>query len=474
MVRLGCSFLVVTIVFMGPLEASNGGLDYSQCAIDANETYTRAPNKTFLYDQFGKPTSNASEAWGISYESCKHLCRAPENGHFYDWNFLSQGVTSWVLPWLALTAQLPFGAKDKKSNLMALFLALGSPALMSYSLALTVLNSKAINRMFRQISANSQLSGRTDTIKQLQAPRKLLIEMQHIPIEVFNGSRREFAQLVVCPEKRAWWESLHEEMKLTKRGWTISLYAQVAWVSIVQILTVVQFFTSGSSNNNVGIGLAINSLWLWMIPIVLGWIRVGTQTSADSVKKAIIKTQVPIMYQKRNSSNPCFGIRDRTVYNDDSSSSRNPRPSANARAHSRRSAAHKVQQYDIPDSFWGFSIPGCELEPGQVFKYTRVWSHMNAAKNVTEAYKNLIEQQLAERTVGGQPWDHEAAEWKDNFRGTPEQMSRYISATNNDEADLPVHARGSPDLYQMLVYASCIAMLLQWGSTGAAMVIAYQ
>ena len=459
MVGLGCSFMIVILVLMGLPAASSGGLDYSQCALDANETYFRAPNKTFLYDQHGNPTNNASQAWGISYKSCKNLCRTPENGHFYDWNFLSQGITSWVLPWLALTAQLPFGAKGKKSNLLALFLALGSPALISYSLALTVLNSKAINRMFREIEVNSQPSQQADVIKLLQFPRKVLIEIQHIPIQILNGPRRELAQLVVCPENRAWWESLHERIQLTKRGWTLSLYAQIAYVSIAQIITVVQFFTSGSSSNNVGIGLAINSLWLWMIPVVLGWVRVGTQTSADSVKTAIMNIQVPILYPKRDSSNACLGIHDRTVYN---------------HGFSLRSIEHVKQQFDIPNSSFGLSIPGCELELGYIFNCARVWSHLNAAKHVTEAYKNMIDQQFARRTVSGRPWVHEAASWNDNFRGSPEQMSRYISATNIDEPDLSVHASGSLDLYKNLALAAFVAMLLQWGSTGAAIVIAYQ
>lgn len=43
------------------------GIDYSQCAIDANQSYWNAPNDTFLCDQNGKPTSDLSQAWGISY-----------------------------------------------------------------------------------------------------------------------------------------------------------------------------------------------------------------------------------------------------------------------------------------------------------------------------------------------------------------------------------------------------------------------
>ena len=77
-----------------------------------------------------------------------------------------------------------------------------------------------------------------------------------LKVNIFrSGSRREFPQFVVCPEN---WK----EIQKTKREWTYSLYSQIGRVSVSQLLSIVDFFTSASVNTSIGIGLAINSLWV--------------------------------------------------------------------------------------------------------------------------------------------------------------------------------------------------------------------
>ena len=244
-------------------------IDRSQCAIDANQSFWRNPNtSTFLYDQHGRPTSSMAQAWGISYSSCKTLCGSPVYRNGYDWNALSQGLTSWLLPWLALTAQLPFETKDKQTNFMVLLLALGSPSLSIFSLVLTILNSRWINQIFRHVREDNKGLRPPSPLqtKAIKDARVILMEIQHIPIQIINGPSREFAQLIVCPENWTWWPALRKEIQKTKREWTYSLYAQIGWVCVSQLVTIVDFFTSASYNAGIGVGLAINSLWIWEIP----------------------------------------------------------------------------------------------------------------------------------------------------------------------------------------------------------------
>lgn len=66
------------------------------------------------------------------------------------------------------------------------------------------------------------------------------------------------------------------------------MYAQVGWVCIAQLLAIIDFSTSASSDSTIGMGLAINSLWLWMIQLSDAGSTSGTQTSADSIKAALI------------------------------------------------------------------------------------------------------------------------------------------------------------------------------------------
>lgn len=518
---------IITSLFTAP----TNGFDYSQCAEDANMTYWRAPNDTFLRDQFGRPTHNSSEAWGISYQSCLSICGEIYSAQYYDWNSLSQGLTSWVLPWLALTAQLPFATNDTQTNFMVLLLALGSPSLITFSLALTILNSRSINKTFRQIKMDIAFLDSPQLTKAIQAARVLMIESQQIPIQIYNGPRREFAQLVVRPENWKWWQRLREEIQRTRRGWAYSLYAQVGWVCVTQILAIVDFFTTASFNTSIGIGLAINSIWIWMIPVVLGWVYVGTQISAGSIEEAITRTKIPVLGDEKNLSGECIGIRDRTSFADtcipddydghSEQHSHSPKgtefetdiPSSDLHGEDiqdgqeqNRSDSYK-SQHDLhslllaqkahrnlsnddpeqqlvrhlahqrwtvlhPQSFLGFSIAGCELEPGPLFNFARVWSHMAASSHVGHGFAMLLQRLKNKQSVNGQTW--EPHDWKRNLRGASKDLSRYCSVSYKDEPNLSVHGRSSADLVTNCILAAIMAIVLQWGSTGAAILIAYR
>lgn len=548
------SILILSGILSTIYTVKAGSFNYSLCAETADQTFSNAPNDSFLYDQQGRPTGILDNAWGISYSSCKKLCGTQDNTGYYDWGFLSQGVSSWLIPWLALTAQLPFETKDKTTNFMALLLALGSPALVAYSLALTILNARRINEKFRQIKEDSQTLNHPLLTKAIKAARFILIEMQHVPIQIYNGWRREISQLIVHPDNWTWWWSLRQKLLITKRKWTYSLYAQIGWVCIAQLLAIIDFFTSASSNSSIGIGLAINSLWLWMIPIVLGWVYVGTQNSADSIKAALTEIDVPMLGSERNLKKDCIGIRDRTTY--DGSTSQNPRekrsqqqggPSLSGLAlnsaaldagldtqqdhtsaasyqlppilqqwpisssgrpdslypsrsddtelqklmtdrhfsttstleASEQQPSSRLEDHALPKSplrtFLGFSTAGDDLEPGPIFNYARIWTHMHASKQVAQAFLTLTRRQRQREAVDdGREWEEDSDRWTENLQGTAEQMSRYISPSYEDVQDLSVHAPASANLVHNSLTAGFVAVFLQWGTTGAAIVIAYK
>ena len=544
-----------------------GGLDYSNCAKIANETYLKAPNNSFLYNQQGEPTGDSSQAWGISYQACVDLCTTEENSGIYNWGFLSSAVASWLLPWLALNAQLPFATKDKMINFMALLLAVGSPSLITYSLALTIFNARWINRTFRHVKEINATLHRPLQLKAIKAARAILIETQHIPIHVYNGRRREIAQLVVHPQNWNWWCSLRDTILLTKRTWTYSLYAQVGFVCVSQLLAITVFFTSASSDSSIGIGLAINSLWLWMIPVVLGWVYVGTQTDSNSIKAALIDTNMPVLGPERNVSGECIGIRDRTTFDDlgtnfrdssDSHKSRSngrpqqqqdsrsinfaadpgilitehgtveermnsessqttqnlqplPTSSADHLNISHASWSEDIEMRDLagdlrisntstltstlrameqqsqplldleeapiscPQTFLGFSIAGDDLEPGPIFNYARAESHMNKVKHVAEAFLTFTQRQKAQiPVVSGKKWTSNQDYWDENLQGTAEEMSRYISHLGKDVPNIAIHAPASAGLVLNCITAAFVAIFLQWGTTGAAIVIGYK
>ena len=166
--KLGSTFALLTCInfLLSGVEAKV--FNFSQCAIDANDTYWKAPNDSFLYDPNGFHTMNQSLAWGISYESCTRICRP--SAEVFNWNGFSQSFVSCLLPWLALMAQLPFATNDQQSDFLVLILALGSPALIAYSLVLTILNVRTINRMFRELKEDIKLYTSLDSLRPLRRP----------------------------------------------------------------------------------------------------------------------------------------------------------------------------------------------------------------------------------------------------------------------------------------------------------------
>jgi hypothetical protein len=65
-------------------------------------------------------------------------------------------MMNYFLPWLALAAQLPFENSSNINTFMAFCLALGSPALITYSLMITMLNRNAVQKLFEDVIDRTQ------------------------------------------------------------------------------------------------------------------------------------------------------------------------------------------------------------------------------------------------------------------------------------------------------------------------------
>jgi hypothetical protein len=168
-------------------------VDFPQCFA---EIKTGAHETTGGTDNQGNPVADITQATSITYQLCKQACGT--GGGAFSWSAFSQQFSAWLLPWLALLSQFPFGSKYNSDNLMSAVLALGSPCLAAYSLALTVLNTKWVARRF----ANIKYPNSHDAAL-------LLSSLQQIPLKVTAESSL-LVSLVVLPENDLWWRALSE------------------------------------------------------------------------------------------------------------------------------------------------------------------------------------------------------------------------------------------------------------------------
>ena len=213
-----------------------------------------------------------------------------------------------------------------------------------------------------------------------------------------------------------------------------------------------------------------------MIPVVLGWVYVGTQTSAGSTEAAITSTTVPVLGTERDVTGEGIGIRHRTTFDESCTRLRNiscrscgnklflgqrTSPSGHFAPGSAESSQILDQTQEIPlEDRWGnshiaasmltdpdqesrplvepenqepehqcslspydilgFSIAGCELEPGPILNYARIWSHLKAVQHVAEAFSAITRRQKANEPVHGQPWNDEL--WDENLKGSTEEL----------------------------------------------------
>jgi len=68
-------------------------------------------------DHKGDPVNDPKLAVGLTYKACISLCGREQEK--FDWTIFSQQFSAWLLPWLALVSQIPFGAENRLDNLIS-------------------------------------------------------------------------------------------------------------------------------------------------------------------------------------------------------------------------------------------------------------------------------------------------------------------------------------------------------------------
>ena len=96
-------------------------LSFTSLAVAANftqclEIFKANPNATGGVDSNGRDVS-AADAVGLKYETCEQLCG--ETAESFNWRQFAQLFSSWLLPWLALISQLPFGSGNHVDNFLS-------------------------------------------------------------------------------------------------------------------------------------------------------------------------------------------------------------------------------------------------------------------------------------------------------------------------------------------------------------------
>jgi len=101
--------LLLLLFFSSLVAAAN----FTQCLEDFRK---KDPSTTGGVDLRGRPTTPAA-AFGFTYETC--LVECGKDSESFKWKEFAQLFSSWLLPWLALISQLPFGSGDHADDFVS-------------------------------------------------------------------------------------------------------------------------------------------------------------------------------------------------------------------------------------------------------------------------------------------------------------------------------------------------------------------
>lgn len=256
-----------------------------------------------LVNEFGVPMRDLNNnTWGVNYTTCQaycgfdaisivrcssmHLGYSHKQTSDFDcvlqsdiFNFatFSSAMTSYFLPWLSLCAQLPFENASPGDTFIGLCLAIGSPALITYSLALTLFNRswavREVQRLLDRSARRSQhvpadAAQRAAEFQKFETRLKsflsLAVEGQQVPLRA-SVVRHWLSSLIVSPENTTWWATVRERITLSRRKPSLSLHAQISLAGIVWVFTIFTGVSVAVGAINTTIQIATSTLWVWLV-----------------------------------------------------------------------------------------------------------------------------------------------------------------------------------------------------------------
>ena len=344
------------------------------------------------------------------------------------------------------------------------FMTVGSPALAAYSLQITHLNAAWLNKAFSD----------------LEYPNSEIIPMvisafQHVPIQI-STSGASLPSLILLSQNDGYWEHLHKGIKRTRR-WSIPLFVGFVWVILAALLTVVDSLTSSPTDS---VEYSTVAAWTYLLPLIMGWMYVGTQPEPNHLKE-------------------CLDGANREAW---VATDREDMPILTRDAVDQTQGIRFMEEGDVDDARKD------ELKPVPVFNYARAFTWSLQAQHILW----LVRKAAAEGEWGipvdngpGKDVDLVVSNGPEEDRlGSKEQVAECCTETpaplegaletsgptyppsplpncapDSSNTTLPIchkivrPSRWAPGIWGRVTLAAFFALLLQWGTVGAAVSIHY-
>ena len=187
-----------------------------------------------VVDRDGNSVDSVSLMKGLQFAQCKAVCGTSVQQ--MEWKIFSSQLATWLLPWIALAAQLPFQTQSQPHDILSVLLVFGSPILAMYSLLLTLFNWQyARDECSRVAWDNPNLSS-----AHMNAVANTIGAIQQVPLEVQNLGL--LACSIKLPPNRRWWKELDDSLYDTGRRFPASFWAQIGFAVVTYLFAIVDAF----------------------------------------------------------------------------------------------------------------------------------------------------------------------------------------------------------------------------------------
>jgi len=417
-------FLLLLVSLRG---AYGDVVDFTGCFKNFKNNANLSGNVYGLVTATGESVTNVSDimnAAGFTYLACLDVCGSGTERP--TWANISQQFGAWLLPYLALISQLPFGSRHRADNLMSAILTVGSPVLAGYSMILTILNARWISRRFENLS----FPNTGDAVR-------ILISLQQTPLRITNEDSL-LSSLVVLPENDDWWPAVAEFLNYN-HTWSIASATAIAWVIVAYLLTVASSLSDVNSNINSN-GQGTGSVWLWLIPIDIGWLQLSPKCDYARIRRAMDNVDAMSFVTTRDGIVKASDLSERRAVS-------------------------------IDTSMENLSSPDEDLTP-PVYNYARAIPWSRSAEDVLDAFRMASNNVKVHKPVKmGDIWKNASKRnviEPCNRSGNPSEVDAYCR--------LPGYAVRTPwasGMFYRMFVASLLPLVLQWATTGSAVLVVY-
>ncbi|CAN9173333.1 unnamed protein product [Alternaria alternata] len=330
----------------------------------------------------------------------------------------------------------------------------------------TSLNARTTSEAFTDL-LKSDYHPTSDMKEAIVSAKHFLSASQQCPIRIQDD---DFRKLFHDDEKRLHdqWLPLARRLDDTRRPYTFSLFAQTFFAVGAWVLTIIGSYVTSLGQHSEALLLSSGTLWTWLIPIVLGWMAVGMQSRPNTVQDALRGERINGKYD----------------------------PMKEVKALKAESGFIRLPSKKMDDALLG-KVQGDEAHQGPVYNYARILTYPKLRNRVLSAFEDklkLLSAQKAQTTNSTHASDPDSASSRtrasptrchnttNNNPALPEDFSDlgegpHLERGSNSEDDQPYmqwkDVRGNSDWVWNFVVSNAIAIFLQWGVTGSAIVISY-